>query len=779
MTAATATMLDAAVDYARRGCPVFPCHTPTHDGCSCGEAGCHSPGKHPRIAGGFLHALTIELYVRIWWTRWPDANIGIATGQASGFFVLDVDPRHGGDDTLRELEAQHGPLPATVESLTGGGGRHILFRYPGYPVKSAAGVLGPGLDIRGDGGYIVAPPSLHASGRRYEWEAASHPDDVAIAEAPEWLLTMMLKAESNGKNQRFQVGEAIHAGERNDTIFRLARSLKAKGLSPEAILAAVRAENQAKCEPPLSDAEVEKIATHATEQPDRPDFAANGNGEPLAPLRALADSPTAADIEAALRIVVNSLAGVDGLRRATLRGEALSILKAKEVIGPAKLVDAAWALAGGSTDEGGAQPLTLADPEPWPEPVDGAALLKEIEATLTRFVILPRGATLAIALWVLHAYAVAAFAVSPILTVVSATMRCGKTTLLSLLSGLLPRALSTANITPAALFRCIEQFDPTLLIDEGDAFLAMSDELRGVLNAGHTRMAGIVRTVGEEFEPRLFRVFGPKVLAMIGKPPGTIEDRSIVIPMKRKTPGEQAHRFRLSVLPTLEPMCRMAARWAHDHVEELKDADPDVPESLNDRAADNWRPLLAIADRAGGDWPDRARTAALILSGGERDPEADGVGVALIGDCVSIFKDRGVDRLSTTDLIVELVKVEGRPWPEWNKGKPITPRALGRLLKPFGIVSKVLRIGESTPHGYECQTFDDPYLRYFQGSNPQHPQQVNEFKHLDPTFNPQQTPDVADTKSDLTVEKQRDVADVADRNPENGLGDLSEEVCVL
>ncbi|WP_337288620.1 DUF3631 domain-containing protein [Candidatus Methylomirabilis sp.] len=574
----------------------------------------------------------------------------------------------------------------------------------------------------------------------------------------------------NGNGQGFTVGDKIKDGERNTTLYKLARSMKAKGLSSDAILAALRAENQAKCGPPLPDAEIEKIVAHAIAQPDRPGFAANGNGDsdPLVPLRALADSPTSADIEAALRMVIKSLAGADALKRASLRQEALSILKAKKVEGPAKLVDAAWALVGGSTDEGGAQPLTLADPEPWREPVDGAAILEEIEATLTRFLILPRGAATAIALWVLHAYALTAFAVSPILAVVSATMRCGKSTLLSLLSGLLLRALPTANITPAALFRCIEQFTPSMLVDEGDAFLAMSDELRGVLNAGHTRTAGVVRTVGEEFEPRIFKVFCPKVLAMIGKPPGTIEDRSIVISMKRKAPGEQVQRFRLKQLEELAPLCQKAARWALDHIEELRDADPDVPASLNDRAADNWRPLLAIADVAGGGWPDRARQAALTLSGGERDPEADGAGVALIGDCVSIFNDRGVDRLSTTDLIGELVKIEGRPWPEWSKGRPISPRALGRLLKPFGIVSKVLRIGESTPHGYERQTFDDPYFRYFQGSNPQQGQQANEFTHLDPTFNPQQTPDVADTKSDLTIDNQRNVADVADRKPENG-----------
>lgn len=275
---ATATMLEAALDYARRGWPVFPVHTVIDGRCSCGKDCGRDIGKHPKITDWPNQATTDPATIRQWWTR-PGANIGIPTGTASGFFVLDVDPRHSGDDTLRELEAQHGPLPATVESLTGGGGRHILFRYPGYPVKSSAGVVGPGLDIRGDGGLIVAPQSLHVSGRRYEWEASSHPEDVAIAEAPAWLLTM-LTAKSNGNGRGFTVGDKIKQGERNDTLYREARSMKAKGLSDAAILAALRAENQAKCQPPLPDAEIEKIVKHAIAQPDRLEFAANGTPGP-------------------------------------------------------------------------------------------------------------------------------------------------------------------------------------------------------------------------------------------------------------------------------------------------------------------------------------------------------------------------------------------------------------------------------------------------------------------------------------------------------------------
>lgn len=277
---AAATLLDAALDYARRGWPVFPCHTPTRGGCSCRDAErCSDIGKHPRTEHGLKDATTDETTIRQWWRRWPDANLAIVTGKVSGFFALDGDLRHGGDDTLQELEAQHGPLPETVESQTGGGGFHKLYRSPGYPMKSGAGVLGPGLDVKADGGYIVAPPSLHMSGRRYEWEVTSHPDEVPIAEAPAWLLDKLRPEATNGNGRGFTVGEKIKDGERNNTLYRLVRSLKARELSYEAILAALRAENQAKCQPPLPDAEVEKIAEHATEQPDRPEFAATNGAD--------------------------------------------------------------------------------------------------------------------------------------------------------------------------------------------------------------------------------------------------------------------------------------------------------------------------------------------------------------------------------------------------------------------------------------------------------------------------------------------------------------------
>jgi putative DNA primase/helicase len=170
-------LVESAVHYAARGWPVFPVYEVDDAGrCQCGQP-CESPGKHPRIAHGFKMASTDASQIRMWWSHWSGANIGIATGATAGLIVLDEDPQKGGTESLAALEAKYGPLPSTVEALTGGDGRHLYLRHPGpgMEVPSSVGKLGPGLDIRADGGYVIAPPSTHRSGRSYEWEVLHQP----------------------------------------------------------------------------------------------------------------------------------------------------------------------------------------------------------------------------------------------------------------------------------------------------------------------------------------------------------------------------------------------------------------------------------------------------------------------------------------------------------------------------------------------------------------------------------------------------------------------------
>jgi len=211
---------------------------------------------------GLLDATKDESLIKKWWTRWPDANVGIATGTVSGLIVLDVDLHPGcdGNETLKDLEAQNGRLTGTVESITGGGGRHILFSHPGCEVRNKTG-FAPGLDIRADGGYIVAPPSMHGSGKEYEWEASSHPDNVPLAEIPEWLLKMITeKAPAKMDTCSVSNDEIIPKGSRNSGLASIAGKLRRSGLSQDAMEAALLKVNEAQCDPPLPPIEVRKIA---------------------------------------------------------------------------------------------------------------------------------------------------------------------------------------------------------------------------------------------------------------------------------------------------------------------------------------------------------------------------------------------------------------------------------------------------------------------------------------------------------------------------------------
>lgn len=164
------TKKEAALYYARRGWPVFPIYEPNEQGgCSCGNSECSSPAKHPRTKHGVLDATTNEARIQSWWAQWPEANIGLAAGIASGFVVLDIDPERGGEKSFEELQAKYGKIPETLQCSTGGGGRHLYFLNPDKPLGNRVDVA-PGLDFRGEGGYVVAPPSVHISGRIYKWK---------------------------------------------------------------------------------------------------------------------------------------------------------------------------------------------------------------------------------------------------------------------------------------------------------------------------------------------------------------------------------------------------------------------------------------------------------------------------------------------------------------------------------------------------------------------------------------------------------------------------------
>ncbi|WP_134679529.1 DUF3631 domain-containing protein [Paracoccus ravus] len=351
------------------------------------------------------------------------------------------------------------------------------------------------------------------------------------------------------------------------------------------------------------------------------------------------------------------------------------------------------------------------DVEPAADPVDGAALLTELQATILRFCILPEHSAPLMAAWVLHAWAHDGFDISPVLGIVSPEKRCGKTTALSVVSALTPRAMHAVNISASVLFRVIEKFKPTVMVDEADTFLDAdkNGDLRGMLNGGHNRLSAYVwRSHGDDHEPRRFKVWAPKVVAKIGNLPDTLEDRSLVVRLRRKRDGEKVERFRADRINDFLHLRQKAARWAKDNALTLANADPLVPEALHDRAQDNARCICAIADVVGGHWPVTIRTA---LVGMHQEVEADepqSAGVLLLRDLADIFEAKRAERIGSTDLLNALCALEESPWSEWRGGRPISTRGIAKLLKPYGITPAQDRIGSF----YRPTDFADAFNRY-------------------------------------------------------------------
>ena len=354
--------------------------------------------------------------------------------------------------------------------------------------------------------------------------------------------------------------------------------------------------------------------------------------------------------------------------------------------------------------------------EPWPEAVDGGALLLELVKAIRAHVVMEENAAIAVALWILHAHAHDAAAISAILAIISPQKRCGKTTLLSLLQELTPNPLAASNISASAVFRAVEEWRPTLIVDEADTFLAKNSELRGIFNSGHSRRtAFVVRVVDKKQPPVKFSTWAPKAIASIGTLSDTLQDRSIAIRLHRKLPSEKVRKFRADNVPHLTNLCRMSVRWATDNLEQLRKLDAPVPAQLHDRQADNWRAQFNIAELLGGEWPAKARAAALAIEGAACECENAGQtpGVRLLADCRTVFEDRDATELSAAEIIAGICNLEESPWADYRRGKPITERGFADILEPFGIKSRRKTCGEDKGRMKWHRTdFEDAWRRY-------------------------------------------------------------------
>ena len=350
--------------------------------------------------------------------------------------------------------------------------------------------------------------------------------------------------------------------------------------------------------------------------------------------------------------------------------------------------------------------------------LDGAETLSLAHATLTRYVVFPcPEAADAATLYAAATHIQGKLEFAPRLVIKSPVKRCGKSRLLDVLGSLVRNALLTSDISAAALVRSIDEHDPpTLMLDEADATFGKAlkgdekaEHLRGILNAGfgrdrpYRRWDVTIRGVEE------CATFAMAVLAGIGDLPDTIEDRAIVITMRRKTSAEPVAKYRIRRDKALvQKVGGKLAEWAEEIADNAAEAEPVMPGELDDRAQDVWEALTAVADLAGGTWPKRARRAALVLSEARTAEEAT-VGERLLADLRTVFGTE--DKMHTETVLDGLRKIPEAPWADWY-GRLFLARDLAKLLRPWGIRSADVKIGGTTRKGYKREQFHEQWTRF-------------------------------------------------------------------
>jgi hypothetical protein len=350
--------------------------------------------------------------------------------------------------------------------------------------------------------------------------------------------------------------------------------------------------------------------------------------------------------------------------------------------------------------------------------IQGACILDDVHAFLGRFVAYPSDhAQTAHALWIAHAHLMSAWESTPRIAFLSPEPGSGKTRALEITELLVPRPVEAVNVTPAYLFRKVASDDgiPTILFDEIDTVFGPkakdNEEIRGLLNAGHRRGAVAGRCVvkGKTVETEEIPAYCAVALAGLGGLPDTILSRSVVIRMRRRSPDEQVEPYRRRVhAPAGEALRNRIERWARTVSDSATTHWPEIPETVRDRDADVWEPLLAVADAAGGDWPERARVAAVTLVTLSKE-STPSLGIRLLADLRQIFGNG--EHLSTEGILRALHGLDESPWGD-IKGKPLNDRGLAVRLRPYDIKPKVVRIGDTTHRGYAREDFHDAWQRY-------------------------------------------------------------------
>lgn len=315
----------------------------------------------------------------------------------------------------------------------------------------------------------------------------------------------------------------------------------------------------------------------------------------------------------------------------------------------------------------------------------------------------------AIALWIIASYLIDDLRLFPKLALISPEKRCGKTTTLEVIQSVVRNGIQASNVSPAALYRFSGGEKPTILIDEADTFLAGNSELVGLLNSSHTKSgATVLRTVGENYQTMAFSTWMPMVIASIGSLPGTVMDRSVLVNLRRKRRSEFRPKLPNDLSNESEPIKAAIEAWLNAKGSMIVSAYPRVPNLRNDRAEDNWHPLFAVAESSTKDWRERCERAAKTLT----QPAELELPTLLLESTRRIFNENNLQQIASKELVSQLHHETDAPWSECNNGRAITTSFVAKLLKPYGISSKVIRFGDNTKRGYVLSDFQDAFARY-------------------------------------------------------------------
>jgi hypothetical protein len=361
-------------------------------------------------------------------------------------------------------------------------------------------------------------------------------------------------------------------------------------------------------------------------------------------------------------------------------------------------------------------PHDVSTAEPDATPVDGAQLLDAVHAAVLRYVVLPTpAAAVSVVLWVAATHAQPAWAHAPRMVIRAPEKRCGKSRLLDVIEALCWAPFITVNSSPAAVYRSIDADPPTLLVDEADTIFGPkadgNEDLRGLLNAGHQRNRPAKRYDAAANRVESIPTFAMAALAGIGTMPDTIEDRAVIIRMRRRADGETVAPYRhRRDRPALRELAKQLHAWLRADLPTLEQAMPAMP--VEDRAADTWEPLIAVADHAGGIWPDQARAAVLALNAESAQSGATSDRIRLLIDCHAAI---GTEPAIPTALLLQRLKADPEaPWVDYGPGRDgLSAMKLGTLLREYEIRSDTIRFpGIGQAKGYHREHFTDAWRRY-------------------------------------------------------------------